>query len=272
MSTELATTNQGINLFDPAQFETLQRVCNVFINSELVPKMYRVSQDNPKEKAIANSMIAVNMAQRLGADPLMVMQNMYIVHGQPAWSAKFLAATVNTCGRYNTIRYDKKVIGKVKFGNIELDNIQCIAYTTEKGSEEILESAPVSIEMAIKEGWYGKTGSKWQTMPELMLQYRAVTFWTRAYAPELSMGMKTDDEIRDIVDVDYEDVTVSKKVENEILQEANKQTISMDNVSEKNPEQKPVDRSADPKTVDKPADTKNDNAGSQSTNQPQMKF
>ena len=33
MSTELVKVqNQGINLFDPAQFETLQRVCNVFIH------------------------------------------------------------------------------------------------------------------------------------------------------------------------------------------------------------------------------------------------
>jgi hypothetical protein len=34
-------------------------------------------------------------------------------------------------------------------------------------------------------------------MPEQMLQYRAASFWTRAYAPELSFGMHTEDEVRD---------------------------------------------------------------------------
>lgn len=228
METKLATTtatNTGINLFDPAQFETLQRVCAIFTHSELVPKMYRISADNPREKAIANCMIAVNMAQRLGADPLMVMQNMYIVHGQPAWSAKFLSATVNSCGRFNSIKYKIENIGKVKFGNVDVDNIKCVAYTTEKGSDEVLESAPVTIEMAIKEGWYGKNGSKWQSMPMLMLQYRAVTFWTRAYAPELSMGMRTEDEINDIVDVEYTDITTAEKVKEEIAEKANKTVL-----------------------------------------------
>ena len=75
-----------------------------------------------------------------------------------------------------------------------------------KGSDSILESSPVSIEMAIQEGWYTKAGSKWKTMTKQMLMYRAASFWTSAYAPELSMGMKTDDEIRDIVDVDYEEI------------------------------------------------------------------
>ena len=105
MENTIVTTQQGINLFDPTQFETLQRVCAIFMHSELVPKMYRISAENPQQKALANCMIAVNMSQRLGADPLMVMQNMYIVHGQPAWSAKFLSATVNSCGRFNSIKY-----------------------------------------------------------------------------------------------------------------------------------------------------------------------
>ena len=229
METAIATTqaqSQAVNLFDPKQFETLQRVCSIFTHSELVPKMYRISADNSKEKALANCMIAVNMAQRLGADPLMVMQNMYIVHGQPAWSAKFLTATVNSCGRFNPMKYRVEAIGKVKFGQAEIDNVRCIAYTTEKGSDEVLESAPVTIEMAIKEGWYGKNGSKWQTMPQLMLQYRAVTFWTRAYAPELSMGMRTEDELQDITDIPYEDV--SERVAKEKSESANKEILSME--------------------------------------------
>jgi hypothetical protein len=250
MSNEIAKSNNSIqqfNFFDPSHFETMQRVCNVFCNSELVPDMYRVSEKNPKDKAIANCMIAIETANRIGASPLMVMQNMYIVHGKPGWSAKFLAATVNACGRFNSIKYRLKNLGPIKDVEYKesswdqqqrkkvvtikkfagpIDNWECVAYTTEKGTDEVLESIPVTIEMAIREGWYTKEGSKWQTMTKLMLQYRSVTYWTSAYAPELSMGMKTREEIEDIEDVDYE--MVADKVADTIKVKANKATMSME--------------------------------------------
>ena len=43
----------------------------------------------------------------------------------------------------------------------------------------------------------GKNGSKWQTMPELMLRYRAATFFGRLYAPDILMGMRSDVEVYD---------------------------------------------------------------------------
>ena len=248
MSQEIVKTTaavQQFNFFDPEQFATMQRVCNMFACSELVPDMYRISDKNPQAKAIANCMIAIETAQRIGASPLMVMQNMYIVYGQPAWSAKFLTATVNGCGRYNSIKYKMTNLGKIKFGQTEIDNWQCVAYTSEKGDNEVLESIPVDIKMAIDEGWYGKKGSKWPNMPQLMLQYRAVTFWTRAYAPELSMGIRPEDEIRDIEDIPYEDVTA--RVKADINANANKEPIGFDkpkeepNKSKSTDQQKPAD-------------------------------
>jgi hypothetical protein len=232
------------NFFDKDQFETMQRVCKLFANSELVPDMYKVSEKNPLEKAMANCMIAIEMAQRIGASPLMIMQNMVIIYGRPSWSSKFLIATVNTCGRFNPLQYrftEKGVLGKVDYTEYEkvwdknlyggkggyrnnaktatfdgtkVMDIECVAFTTAKGSDKVLESSPISIRLAIQEGWYTKAGSKWQTMPKQMLMYRAASFWTNAYAPELSMGMKTEDEIRDIVDIDYEDVTNQSQSQN----------------------------------------------------------
>ena len=236
------------NFFDPQQFETMQRVCKMFANSELVPDMYKASDKNPEAKAIANCMIAISMSMRVGADPLMIMQNMVIIYGRPSWSSKFLVATVNTCGRFNALQYrftEKGMLGKVdyteyvwnnqtrskqavqkQFDGTKVMDIECIAYTTTKGSDKVLESSPVSVRMAIQEGWYTKNGSKWQTMTKQMLMYRAASFWTNAYAPELSMGMKTEDEVRDIVDVDFEDVT--HVVEKEKAEKANKETIGFD--------------------------------------------
>ena len=253
MSNEIVKQTAQItqfNFFDPEAFQTIQRVCSVFANSELVPVMYRITPDNPKEKAIANCMIALETANRIGASPLMVMQNMYIVHGQPAWSAKFLTATVNGCGRYNSIKYKLEKKGTVKWEGKDIENWQCIDYTNEKGSDESLESIPVDIAMAIKEGWYGKKGSKWPSMPKLMLQYRAVTFWTRAYAPELSMGIKPEDEIRDYEDIPYEEVT--DKVKAEVKLNANKETIGFDQPKVgDNPDQSTADKANDAALTEK---------------------
>ena len=191
-------------------FEAVQRVCQMLSKSDLVPKMYQATNGT---NAIANCMIAFEMASRIGASPLMVMQNMYIVHGQPAWSSKFLIATVNASGRFSPLRYDWR-------GTEGADDWGCRCYAYEKSDvekKEPLYGSWIDISTAKKEGWYGKNGSKWQTIPGLMLQYRAATFWARAYAPELSMGIKTDDEVSDIVDVPYEEVTNGKPRKYEAL-------------------------------------------------------
>jgi hypothetical protein len=184
-------------------FEAVQRVCGMLSMSDLVPKMYQAGADPAsKAKATANCLIAYEMANRIGASPMMVMQNMYIVHGQPAWSSKFLIATINASSRFTPLRYEfKGTEGADDFG------CRCFAYDrSDVKKEEKLHGSWVDITMAKKEGWFTKSGSKWQTMPQLMLQYRAAAFWARTYAPELSMGIKTDDEVADIVDVEYEEV------------------------------------------------------------------
>lgn len=284
----MATTSPAqFNFFDKDQFAVMQRVSMMFANSELVPEMYKIDMTldkdgkpkNPTEKATANCMIAIEMAQRIGASPLMIMQNMVIIYGRPSWSSKFLVATVNTCGRFNPLQYKITNLGKVgkvqytdyvwdgkykkpvvkEYDATNIDNLQCIAFTSAKGSDEILESAPIDIRLAIQEGWYTKAGSKWVTMTRQMLMYRAASFWTNVYAPELSMGMKTDDEIRDIIDVDYEDVTppksVDQKVEDEKSEKANKKTISLDDEPAKQPEPQQEDRQAQPQGESAPQAT-----------------
>lgn len=235
-------SNSGFNFLDPVQFETMQRVCNMFASSELVPDMYKESKQNSMKKATANCMIAIEIAQRIGASPLMVMQNMVPIYGKPSWSSKFLIATVNTCGRFNPLQFrfiEKGPLGMVDYKDYVYDNencskravtkqfdgknimdIECIAFTTAKGSDNVLESSPISLRLAIQEGWYTKNGSKWQTMPRQMLMYRAASFWTNAYAPEVSMGMKTVEEYQDIQDIPYEEIK-EDKVEEEVAEHAN---------------------------------------------------
>lgn len=162
-------------------FDLMLRQAKWLSTSDLVPKQFKGN--------IANTVIALEIATRMGASPLAVMQNLYIVHGKPGWSAQFITAAVNSTGKFSPLRF--QVTG-------EGDSKVCVAWALEKATGERLESPPVSIAMAKAEGWYGKDGSKWKTMPDLMLRYRAATFFGRLYAPEVLMGMKTVEEINDV--------------------------------------------------------------------------
>lgn len=173
--------------FDLQGFELMQRVAKGFASSDLVPQAYKGN--------VANCMIALNLSQRLGADTLMVMQNLVIVHGRPTWSSQFLIATANMCGRFTALRFEF-------FGEKGKDNWGCRAWATEKSTGEKLAGADITIDIAKKEGWYGKNGSKWQSIPQQMLMYRAGSWWVRAYAPELSMGLMTADEAGDVYEAE----------------------------------------------------------------------
>ncbi len=177
-----------------ANFEQAQRMATALSKSTLIPKEY---QNN-----IPNCIIALEMANRMGASAFMVMQNLDIIVGRPSWSSKFLIASVNGCGKFSPLRYEFK-------GTENTDEWSCRAYAKDK-SGETLKGSWVSIKMAKDEGWFGKNGSKWKTMPELMLQYRSAAFFQRTYAPELSMGLISAEEAMDIqqntVDVEYTEV------------------------------------------------------------------
>lgn len=184
--------NVPINCFGTlAGFEAGQRIANMFSQSNLVPNNFKGD--------IGSCLIALNMANRMGADPLQVMQSLYIVHGKPSFSSAFLIACFNRCGRFSTIRYRMQ-------GTKGKDNWGCVAYSTELATGELVEGVEVTIGMAKAEGWWSKKDrngnetSKWQTMPELMLRYRAATFLIRSVAPDIALGFPTTEEAIDITD------------------------------------------------------------------------
>ena len=214
------------------QFELLQRQALMYASSTIVPNAYR-GQDK-----IGNIIIAMDMAKRLNANLLMIMQNLHVIQGNPSWSAKFLISTVNGCGRFNPIEYEwleGDYIGKIKYNDLvynqatgrntyqektfdasNIRNLTCTAYTSRKGGEKVLKGSPVDIRTAILEGWYTKRGSKWPTMPQQMLMYRAASWWTNVYAPDLSMGLLTSEEAEDttrtVVDAEFEELKAVKHI------------------------------------------------------------
>lgn len=230
-------------------FQAMHHMAESLANSTIIPESFRsvimvkdrydqaakkwLYKPEPNPSGVSNCIIALNMSQRLNADPMMIMQNLYLIDGRPSWSSQFIIAAINSCGRYSPLRFevtggdeeieipyattewvynevtrkrepmDSKQVAKVK-------NLTCVAWVIEKETGERLESSPISMELAVKEGWYQKNGSKWQTMPEQMLRYRAASFFGRVYAPELLMGLRSSEEEQErIIDVTPESTVVS---------------------------------------------------------------
>lgn len=210
-------------------FELMQRAAKMLSNSTLVPTQYRAFkeikdfgkvtgyEENPN--AIPNCVIALNMSQRLNADPLMIMQNLYIVEGRPAWSAQFVAASINASGRFTPLRFELSEPGQIEDitysatawvnskketsqKTIQVQHRTCRAWALDKATGDRIYGPLVSMQMAIDEGWITKNGSKWQTMPEVMLHYRATSFFGKLHAPDLLMGLATVEEIHDIIETE----------------------------------------------------------------------
>lgn len=206
-SQELTVQETRELLLNPAYqtqktFEIQQRMAQMYVQSTIVPDTYRGN--------IGNCIIAIDMAQRMHANPLMVMQNLYIVHGNPAWSSKFLISCINMSGRFTPLRY--QFTGK---RGTPLYGCRAYAYEkTDKEHKEALCSVWITMDMANKEGWTNKNGSKWLTMPDQMLIYRAAAFWSRAYAPEIAMGFLTKEEAEDAEYAEIPEAPIAQETDN----------------------------------------------------------
>ena len=212
---------------DLQSFEFLQRTAKAFANSTMVPTAYQAMvtkgygrnaavEANPA--ALSNCMIALDMATRMDANPLMIMQNLHIIEGRPSWSSQFIIAAINNCGKFSPLRFDLQWLDEIdatystfewqdgskveKKHKVRIKNARCVAWAIEKATGERLESAPVTMEMAVNEGWFSKNGSKWRSMSDLMMRYRSAAFFGRIYAPELLMGLPTAEEVHDVFTVE----------------------------------------------------------------------
>lgn len=196
--TQLAVSNLdskgevSINFFEnEANFNLGQRMAKVFATSNLVPPQY---QNN-----IGNCMIGLNMASRMKADPLMVYQNLVVVHGTPTFEAKFAIACFNATGKYTPIRYQE-------IGEEGKDSYGMYAYCIDKATGDVLKGPKITIKLTKDEGWYARN-TKWKTIPDLMLRYRAASWLIRTTDPGVMLGFQTKEEVED---VDYVELPTGK--------------------------------------------------------------
>lgn len=202
-------TDFSLGIFGTSDnFTMATQMAKALASSTIVPKEY---QGN-----VANGLIAIEIAQRLQTSPLMVMQNLNVIQGRPSWSAQFLIAMVNGSGKYDMeLQFDEK---QDKDGKPY--SCQC---WTEKNSRKVT-GITVDMNMAAAEGWLQKNGSKWKTMPQVMLRYRAASFFARINCPELTLGYYTKDEAYEIAEDNYQEYQfedMQQEVDREIEENAN---------------------------------------------------
>lgn len=172
--------------FNRDLFEHAQRVARVFAESDLVPKHF--------QGKIANCVIALNYAQRMGLDPFMVFQNLYIVYGRPGLESKLVIALINQSGKYSTpLQFDFEGAG---------DEYGCTAHATDAKSKKEVFGPKITWKIVKGEKWDTKDGSKWKTMPEVMFRYRAASWFCNVNCPEVKLGMPTVEELHDVVDLE----------------------------------------------------------------------
>lgn len=171
---------------DGQSFNTALRMAQCLADSTVVPKEY--------QKNIGNCMIAIEMASRINTSPMMVMQNLYIVNGRPAWSSQWIIAMINSSRRYKTEL-------QFEFGNAQEDGgLSCRAWAEDYSGHKVY-GPKITMTMANSEGWVNKNGSKWKTMPQVMIQYRAASFFGRMNCPDMIMGIYSQEEVLDMTEI-----------------------------------------------------------------------
>ena len=199
-------TDFSLGIFGTSDnFMMATQMAKALASSTVVPKEY---QGN-----FSNGLVAIEIAQRLRTSPLMVMQNLNVIQGRPSWSAQFLIAMVNGSGKYDMeLQFDEKTDKDGK-------PFSCQCWTERKGRK--VTGIVVDMDMAKAEGWVQKNGSKWKTMPQVMLRYRAASFFARMNCPELTLGYYSQDEIIDGDFKEYPLEDMKKQVDEEIANNAN---------------------------------------------------
>lgn len=205
-STKNKVTDYSLGIFGTSDnFIMAMQMAKALSSSTIVPQTF--------QKNDANCLIAIEQAQRLHVSPLMVMQNLYVIQGRPSWSSKFLIAAINNSGKFDMeLQFDET---KDKNGK----PFSCTAWTMKNGRR--VEGMTVDMDMAKDEGWLGKNGSKWKTMPQLMLRYRAASFFSSLNCPELTMGLYTREEMQDNDFKQYPVEEMQEQVRRDIASNAN---------------------------------------------------
>ena len=167
------------NWLDTARFEHIWRMARVFSETSMVPTVF--------QKKPADCMVAIQMALRCGIDPMMFLQNSYVISGKPSIETKLAIAMMLKSGRIRgTITYAFSGQGK---------NLACTASCISADTGELLEHT-LTWDTVERNKWH--ENAFWKKDPELMIQYRSAMRLIRLHFPDVLLGCYSKDELEDI--------------------------------------------------------------------------
>lgn len=179
---EVQQTKSLSNVWENKEaFNQLLRAAQMLSQTSIIPQNY---QGKPQD-----CFVAIEMSNRMGISPMVVMQNMYVVKGKPSWAGQACTMLINSCGKFKDINH-------IYTGEKGTDKRGCYVEATRISDGATIQGVEVTLDMAKSEGW--TSNPKWRNMPELMLAYRASAFFARVYCPEALMGVQTEDEMVDV--------------------------------------------------------------------------
>ena len=181
---ELIASQANMAMINPYSsneaFNDLFKKAQYLAKSDIVPQNY--------QGKVANCMIALETANRIGVSPMFVMEQMAIVRGKRSWSGQACATLVNNYPKFKDVRL-------VYVGKENDDSWGAYVTATRKDTGETIKGTTVTMKMAKGEGW--TTNTKWINMPEQMLAYRAYTFFARVHCADALNGFMVEGEPED---------------------------------------------------------------------------
>lgn len=175
----VATKKETANVVE--DMANAYKLAKVMCQAQVIPDTYR---NKP-----ADCMIAIDMANRMGVSPLMVMQNLYVVKGKPSWSGQ-------ACMSFIQSNPEFKNVTPVYVGEPNTDQRGCYIQAIRVADNAIVKGTCVTMAMAKAEGW--TKNPKWFSMTDQMLGYRASSFFARIYCPSVLMGVSVEGEVEDV--------------------------------------------------------------------------
>jgi hypothetical protein len=223
------TALQSTLLQNITNFDKAMEIARALSQSNMVPATYRDKASGPP-----NVLIALEISQRMGLSILTVMQNLDVIQGRPAWSAKFQAGQVNASGKFRgSLRYEFEDRPEVKvdyevYGKKDLQtglpaekikktatvkDRACRCWAIEAQTGEKIIGPWFSLEMAYRFGLFDRNGSQWPIDPENMLMKRAASRFVSNFCPEVTLGIMTQDDAADAIDVEFKPIETPPIVE-----------------------------------------------------------
>ena len=170
-----------LNYLDGQALKKLSSNATVLSKSQLLPERFR---NKPEDV-----MLLMDLAARMKVPLFALAKAMYIVHGEIGLSGQFCISLINACGRFSAFT-------PVYVGEPDTAEYGCYGVATRLSDGVVCKSTTITLGMAQSEGWM--RNSKWKTMTDQMLAYRAAAFFARVYCPDVLCGLQTTDEITDV--------------------------------------------------------------------------